>query len=335
MISAGGDAALSTLVSPSVVTGADGWNATNPQTNTAAIVAMRNGAGSAAFLRLDGSTPMEGNLSMNGYNVTNVNNLAATSATVSSLSAGNITASGNVSVSGGVSASGNVTGANLAASGNTSGGTLTATSYGNDVYFGSSALYSDGWNSVIRNTGGALYVQDFSGNAKPVVASQYVAPAGNGVQIGSSYYYGDGTNSAIRQNGTLYVQNQAGSGAANIDTNRVVAEEYVQINGQANPGWGCSPNGLVGRDGSGNPLSCVNGVWTSPSSSALKFGGSFEVVWVGNNGGNFGVNRNDCWQANPLTGNCTCPGGYNEMLIGMTYHYTYWDGAGFVCWANN
>jgi type II secretory pathway pseudopilin PulG len=53
-------------------------------------------------------------------------------------------------------------------------------------------------------------------NANQVKANQVITPAGNGVQVGSSFYYGDGANSAIRQSGALYIQNQAGSGAADI-----------------------------------------------------------------------------------------------------------------------
>lgn len=247
MLSAGGDAAMSTVASPNVLTGADGWTTTNPQTNTAAIVAMRNGAGSAAYVRLDGSTPMQGNLSLNNYNITNVGTLSGANAALS----GNLTAAGTVS-GGTVSSSGAVTGT-----------TLTATATGNDVFFGSSALYSDGSNTVVRNNGGALYAQDYSGNLKPVVSSQLVTPAGNGVQVGSSYYYGDGSNSAIRQNGGLYVQNQAGTGAANLDANSITAEGYMQVNGVASAGAGCAPNGLMGQNGSGSPLFCVNGVWKS------------------------------------------------------------------------
>lgn len=256
MIAAGGDAAFSTVASPGVVEGADGWTATNPQTNTAAVLAMRNGAGSAAYVRLDGSTPMQGSESFNGYNLTNAGTVSA--ATVNAQT--------------------------VAASGNTSGATLTATAEGNDVFFGSSALYSDGWNTVIRNTGGALYVQNFSGTAEPVVASQFIAPAGNGVQIGSSYYYGDSWNSAIRQNGTLYVQNQAGSGAANVDANRLTAEEYVQVNGWAAVGWGCSPSGLLGQDGSGKVLNCVNGVWQNLGGGSGPYNGEMYGVSTGYGG---------------------------------------------------
>jgi prepilin-type N-terminal cleavage/methylation domain-containing protein len=309
MISAGGDAAMSTVANPSVVAGADGWSTTNPQTNTAAILAMRNGAGSGAFLKLNGSTPMQGSLNMGTYSISNASNVSATG----TVSGANVTATGNVTASGNVtggfvSSSGSVYAAqNVSAAGNTAGATLTATAEGNDVFFGSSALYSDGWNTVIRNVGGALYVQNFGGTAEPVVASQYIAPAGNGVQIGSSYYYGDSANSAIRQNGTLYIQNQAGTGAANIDAAQVTAESYLAVDGYAAAGAGCGQNGLIGQDGSGRLLSCVNGVWTAAGGSSgtnnyvsedftnggvfwipantKRVDGYIQVSWTGSNAG--------------------------------------------------
>lgn len=52
----------------------------------------------------------------------------------------------------------------------------------------------------------------------------------------------------------------------NIDADgQINANEFVYINGQANVGWGCSPNGLQGRTPEGAILSCVNGVWKSSS----------------------------------------------------------------------
>jgi hypothetical protein len=84
--------------------------------------------------------------------------------------------------------------------------------------------------------------------------------------------------------------------------------------------------------GNGSMEFCDNtGAWKSMGGGALKFGGQYEVQWVNNPGG-WG-NSNWCWQANPATGRCTCPPGYSGMLVGMTFHFTYWDGAGFVCWS--
>lgn len=242
MLSAGGDAAISTLATPSIVSGADGWSTTNPQTNTAAILAMRNGAGSAAYVRLDGSTPMQGDLSFNGHNASNINTVNA--ATVSAASVSGSTVTGT-----------NMSATNLAAT-NITGNTLRSTGA---LYFGTSVIFADGWNSILQNAGGALYVETTSGALAPTVSSQFIAPAGNGVQVGAAYYYGDSWNSAVRQNGTFYVQN-LGGGTADANVNNLTANGFIYVGGWANNGWGCSPNGAIGRDGDG-PLFCVDGVW--------------------------------------------------------------------------
>ncbi|MBJ9686542.1 shufflon system plasmid conjugative transfer pilus tip adhesin PilV [Burkholderia vietnamiensis] len=129
-------------------------------------------------------------------------------------------------------------------------------------------------------------------NAATVNAQKVVAPAGNNVQVGNSSYYGDGANSAIRQNGALYVQNAAGTAAADVNTasvnasanvnasldvnasrdvnaggsvtsgSRLYVNEYVQVNGWATEGGACAPNGLIAKSGNG-PLFCQSGLWTA------------------------------------------------------------------------
>lgn len=49
-----------------------------------------------------------------------------------------------------------------------------------------------------------------------------------------------------------------------VNYGRAEIGEYLQINGIATVGWGCGPNGLIGRDSSGGMLSCVNGAWATP-----------------------------------------------------------------------
>jgi Tfp pilus assembly protein PilV len=63
------------------------------------------------------------------------------------------------------------------------------------------------------------------------------------------------------------------SGSATTGGRQTVGE-YVQINGTANVGGGCGPNGLVAQNGAGQLLSCVNGVWRTPFS-----GTSVRYVW--------------------------------------------------------
>ena len=73
-------------------------------------------------------------------------------------------------------------------------------------------------------------------------------------------------------NGQVIVGGGGGSGnltaAGNIQANgriaangRITAGEYVQLNGVATEGAGCSPNGLLARDGAGAALSCESGRW--------------------------------------------------------------------------
>ncbi|WP_420066252.1 shufflon system plasmid conjugative transfer pilus tip adhesin PilV, partial [Pseudomonas aeruginosa] len=47
--------------------------------------------------------------------------------------------------------------------------------------------------------------------------------------------------------------------------------EYLQLNGVATEGAGCSPNGLVGRNAAGLTLSCQSGVWRGGAVSAPDF----------------------------------------------------------------
>lgn len=42
---------------------------------------------------------------------------------------------------------------------------------------------------------------------------------------------------------------------------RAIFGEYLQVDGIATEGWGCAPNGLIGRNTEGQTLSCQSGVW--------------------------------------------------------------------------
>jgi hypothetical protein len=73
-------------------------------------------------------------------------------------------------------------------------------------------------------------------NAGQVSANTVVTAAGNGVQVGNSYYYGDSTNSAIRQNGALYIQNLAGSAAADLNAGNITSSGSVNAAGNVTAG---------------------------------------------------------------------------------------------------
>jgi len=75
---------------------------------------------------------------------------------------------------------------------------------------------------------------------------------------------------------------------------RLRANEYLQIVGQASPGAGCSPDGLVGRTPSGVLLSCQSGAWSASPSTQIV------AQYISSPGG-----------GSPWTqGTVTCPGGY-------------------------
>ncbi|WP_175011493.1 shufflon system plasmid conjugative transfer pilus tip adhesin PilV, partial [Burkholderia lata] len=66
--------------------------------------------------------------------------------------------------------------------------------------------------------------------------------------------------------GRTVVGGGGGSGQLEV-SGRLYADEYVQVNGWAQQGAGCGPNGLIANSGSG-PLFCQSGVWRS---SAVAF----------------------------------------------------------------
>ncbi len=232
----GGDGGYSDLMTPGTISGPDGgWTQPNPLGNVAGVLAMRVGYGSSgwsAYVRRDGSLPMEGDLNFKGTTGT-LHNIA---------------------------------------------------------------------------------------NAATVNAQKVVTPAGNGVQIGSSFLYGDGANSAIRQNGAPYVQNSAGTEAADVNAGNVNASAsvnastdvnaarwvtaggavtspylhstgnaqvdgsisinaYVQPHGWAPQGGGCSPNGSMGTDGT-QMLSCKDGVWITAGESLAWRCIQYDSFWA-------------------------------------------------------
>jgi hypothetical protein len=100
-------------------------------------------------------------------------------------------------------------------------------------------------------------------------------------------------------------------GGVNIDgilasTGRIITEEYVQINGVAIPGSECSPNGLIGRDGDGQILSCQTGVWRKPrASTIIRESTNKEYRWP-----TASVSCAENEQVVGGGGSCAQPGGY-------------------------
>jgi hypothetical protein len=145
-------------------------------------------------------------------------------------------------------------------------------------------------------------------------------------QLGSSSVYQLGNNIGIDQTSP--------DPTYKLDVNGRIRATGPIVVGSSITGGNCGPEGAFAYDGANHtPIYCdPTGHWTPMGGGALKYGGQFEVKWVGNPNG-----LGDpayCWNPNPATSGCTCPAGYNRFMVGMTFHYVNWDGAGFVCWSN-
>ncbi|KVD37046.1 hypothetical protein [Burkholderia ubonensis] len=258
----GGDGGYSDIVTPDIIAGPDGaWSLPNPKGNVAGVLAMRVGYGSSgwsAFVRRDGSLPMEGDLNFKGttgtlHSITNGNSI--TSQSLQTLADG---AFGAPSVS---LANGKVIAFNQVPEGGVLG---LVGANGQAVYLQSSngrfRLVNGSWN-------GELFSVDQAGN---VIANGNVQINGNTTMGANTQIYNPGTQYIETGGGNLYLKPWNSSGATIvgggggsgqlITTGRFTSNEYIQPNGWAAPGGACSPNGLIANSGTG-PLFCQSGVW--------------------------------------------------------------------------
>ncbi len=89
---------------------------------------------------------------------------------------------------------------------------------------------------------------------------------------------------------------------------RISAGEFLHMNGVAQEATACDTEGLIGRNASGELLTCHQGRWLGGGS---KFGGVFSIH------GTYGCPKNllDATLVNPLTGGCHCPPGFQSVEI--------------------
>lgn len=175
---------------------------------------------------------------------------------------------------------------------------------GNTTISGSAAI---GGNTTV---GGALGV---SGNAQVNGATNLYGTttthstlnANAGINVGSGQTINNVGQMQIEAAGNLYLKPWSGGGqvvvgggggngnmtvAGNLQGNgritsngRLTANEYLQLAGYANEGWGCSPNGLLARNGVGEPLACQSGVWRKMGGvSGVNMGACIAYAWGGN-----------------------------------------------------
>ncbi|MEI7348109.1 shufflon system plasmid conjugative transfer pilus tip adhesin PilV [Dickeya chrysanthemi] len=210
----------------------------------AGLLAYRVGYDSAmysVYLRRDGTLPMTGDLNMGGQNIYNAQNITAAGTTIS----GTLKSMGETQVGTTLTVGGNANiGGDITASGNIfSGQTITA-------------------NGSI-STGDSLYARNsiYTGNESSTKA--YMNKNGNIYGSGNAQLDGN-----INANGNINSYSQITA------SQRLTTGEFLQINGVANVGWGCSPNGLQGRAVNGNILSCVDGVWKGSEGNTIVSSGN-------------------------------------------------------------
>ncbi|MHB1707206.1 MAG: shufflon system plasmid conjugative transfer pilus tip adhesin PilV, partial [Acidithiobacillus sp.] len=147
------------------------------------------------------------------------------------------------------------------------------------------------------------------------------------LQIGSNYYYGDGTNAAVRTPGSFYIQNQNGSGAAQIaevsnvwgsgelqggyinSTGDVNAQNALTVGPASGYGgnWGANSAGNSSQTGN----AYVGGQVTANYDATLgTAGGSANIGWGCSPNGAIAANANGSGQV------LACQGGSWQAMGG-------------------
>lgn len=100
---------------------------------------------------------------------------------------------------------------------------------------------------------------------------------------GGGFYMSDDQWVRSVNNKNIYTGGQVRGGSVRAD-GRLSTGEALQLDGVFSANTACSPNGLVGRDGAGSLLSCVNGIWQgSKSNGQYSLIGSFTSQYNGSN----------------------------------------------------
>ena len=153
---------------------------------------------------------------------------------------GNVYASNNVTSAGTINASGRIT--------------------GGDIY-SNSETYTNNWFRTMGD--GGIYFQKYGGGWNMTNTSTITAYGGKNIQTTAGLYGGYVKSTGnIDASGNI-TGNYVRSNGQILSSGRLTTNEFVQINGQAGEGAGCSPNGLVGRTAAGKLLSCTSGKWTA------------------------------------------------------------------------
>ncbi|RKP47560.1 shufflon system plasmid conjugative transfer pilus tip adhesin PilV [Trinickia fusca] len=173
----------------------------------------------------------------------------------------------------------------------------------------------------VQNPGGTPTVT--IGNSKLIgVGSQAVLQADGGTVLTNSTgsAYAPLTAGSIAANGDVSSSgNITASGDVTASGN--VNANYVQPNGGAASGQPCPTNGMIGNSGNG-PLFCQSHIWKQAGSTGGQY--VLRKYWPS---GILIPGYQEYCQPNPITGNCSCPGGTADFgyMTGQSYAYSPWD----------
>lgn len=263
------------------------WSETSANFNnitSAGQLAFRVGFNSALYsiyLRRDGTLPMTGNLNMGGQSVYNAQNITANGTTTTGILKTNAAATvgTTLNVAGvttlrsdlNVYGNGQIYG-NLNSNNTVSGKTVTSRG----------ETYTQNWFRILGD--GGLYFEKYGGRLT-MLDNNTISAGESNLKTNSVLYATEISSGNINSAGTVTAERvdvvDSVWASGNISSNYVYstgnldadgqinANTFVYINGKANVGWGCSPNGLQGRTSEGAILSCVNGVWRGSTGSPV------------------------------------------------------------------
>ncbi|MGC6203894.1 shufflon system plasmid conjugative transfer pilus tip adhesin PilV [Citrobacter werkmanii] len=218
----------------------------------------------SVYLRRDGTLPMTGSLNMGGQSIYNAQDIAAAGTTTTGVLKTNGAATVGTTLNvGGATTTGSLTvnragviGSDLTVGGN---GQVNGNLNSNNTVSGTTITsrgetYTQNWFRALGD-GGILF-QKYGGGWYMSDTATITAYGGKNISTQAGVYGG-----SIHSSGNIEAVGKI-SGGNVVSSGRTTTGEFLQINGQAQTGGGCSPNGLQGRTSEGAILSCVNGVWT-------------------------------------------------------------------------
>lgn len=187
---------------------------------------------------------MKTSIDMASNNLNNVNTLnASTGHVTGNVSAGSANIAGNMTSSS-ANVNGNITSGSANVNGNITAGSANVN--------GSANISGNLGVSGTGSFNGSIYT-----NGSVITYGNNGWTNGT---YGGGFYMSDNDWVRVLNNKNIYTAGQIRGGSVRSD-GRLSTGEVLQLDGVSGEGGGCSPNGLISRDGSGAILSCVNGAW--------------------------------------------------------------------------